>query len=70
MLSPRRTAQLGLSAACLTLVTCITMLVAGAKETGTANPGLAPRSNHITPVSTELPGMPTNITPSFSVASK
>ncbi len=32
MLTPRRTAQLGLSAACLTLVTCITVLVAGARQ--------------------------------------
>jgi hypothetical protein len=32
MLSPRRSAQLGLGAACLTLVTSITVLVAGSSD--------------------------------------
>jgi hypothetical protein len=51
MMSARRTAQLGLGAACLTLVTSITVLVAGSVEpsnTGSVTPSVS--SSHVTPL--------------------
>jgi hypothetical protein len=42
MLSPRRSAQLGLSAASLTLVTCITILIAGSSDPSKAPADISP----------------------------
>jgi len=53
MLSPRHLAQLGLSAACLTLVTSITVLVAGASDTGRSTSEQSTAS-HVTPLATGL----------------
>jgi len=51
MLSPRRCAQLGLSAASLTLVTSITVLVAGAAESSRINNRpVVDIASHVTPL--------------------
>jgi len=66
MLSPRRLAQLGLSAACLTLVASITVLVAGAADTG-RNADPQSKSSHVTPLATGQLGMQSESQPIASV---
>jgi hypothetical protein len=54
MLSPRRSAQLGLGAACLTLVTSITVLIAGSSDPNQSQktaPEIAPPP-HVAPLAT------------------
>jgi hypothetical protein len=52
MLSPRRSAQLGLSAASLMLVTSVTVLIAGASDSGSkpSNPSSRSDSAQVTPL--------------------
>jgi hypothetical protein len=62
MLSPRRIAQLGLSAACLTLVTSITVLVAGASDRKTSAQPATDGPAQVTPLATgQLDSMQSNL---------
>ena len=70
MLSPRRSAQLGLSAACLLLVACVTILVAGAAQPPKAPPQQQAVENgaHVTPLATGQLGSAMPINQSVTLA--
>ena len=69
MLSPRRSAQLGLSAACLTLVTCITVLVAGSNEPNhNTNSQIASTSSRVAPLaSSQLGALQANLAQQIAI---
>lgn len=65
MLSPRRSAQLGLSAASLMLVTTVTVLIAGASDSGQKPAAAASvnHSSHITPLASgQVGSLPSDLT--------
>ena len=63
MLSPRRVAQLGLSAACLALVTSVTVLIAGASDMDSNSNAPLVVSPHAAPplADSQINGMQTSL---------
>jgi len=62
MFTPRRSAQLALGAASLTLVTCITVLVAGSTESAGSSSSASVVASHVSPLaSSQLVNIQANI---------
>jgi hypothetical protein len=71
MLSPRRSAQLGLGAACLILVTSIYVLVAGAADTNRQQSDLtAPSAAHAAPVQGHAELVPVGVAQALGVTAR